>query len=261
MSFDPTKKVQTQDGRMAGIYSTGNEGNYPIHGWTRSAFGNREIKVWTAEGFTSTSQQVTRSTLVNVPDYPPLPKVEGGHLEYRGKGWSNEQKACRYFASHSGYQTWSEYGGKNPSGNKNSHYAEFIPEYPALPEVEGGRLEYRGKEWKNNGKACRFFTCHEGDLRWFQYKIGYTPAGNPTSHYAEFIPDAPKFRPYSLETFPMWAVWIRPKGILARKVITDASLFNLKTRDSFYNYPYLMDNCEIAGVDGIWHPAGQEVKP
>ena len=93
MSFDPTKPVQTRDGREAGIYSTDNGGGYPIHGWVKGRIGIKVARTWKAGGEVFSVK--TGDDLVNIPEYPPLPEVKGGRLEYRGKGWANGGK--RYY--------------------------------------------------------------------------------------------------------------------------------------------------------------------
>jgi hypothetical protein len=47
--FDPTKPVQTRAGLRAGIYSTDNGGDYPIHGWHEDG-GERHVTAWAADG-------------------------------------------------------------------------------------------------------------------------------------------------------------------------------------------------------------------
>lgn len=119
--MDTKKPVQTRDGRKAGIYSTGNGGMYPLHGWLE-ADNVRYARSWTEKGRTYIKKE-TPYDLINVPEYPPLPDVKGGRLEYRGKGWYNDGKPCKYWHY---LWSWAEGCRNVPCGSLDRHYAEFI---------------------------------------------------------------------------------------------------------------------------------------
>lgn len=66
IKLDPTKPVQTRDGREAGIHSSTMRGEYPIHGWIDND-GSQEQFNWTADGRYMAGQK-TLSDLENIPE-------------------------------------------------------------------------------------------------------------------------------------------------------------------------------------------------
>ena len=68
MTFDPTKPVQTRDGREAGIHSYSMRGEYPIHGWIAD-YGKQDQFNWTIDGRYMEGKK-TVSDLVNTPESP-----------------------------------------------------------------------------------------------------------------------------------------------------------------------------------------------
>jgi hypothetical protein len=68
-TFDPTKPVQLRNGWKAGIYSTDNGGEFPIHGWYEDACWGRRIAEWTVSGQWSRYGQ-SDLDLVNTPPEP-----------------------------------------------------------------------------------------------------------------------------------------------------------------------------------------------
>ena len=201
MSFDPTKPVQTRDGREAGIYAD-NGGDKELHGWFIGINGGRHICCWDESGSRFGQGHELPSDLVNVPDYPPL------------------------------------------------------------PDVKGGRWEYRGLAWSSNGEKSRYMCYAEGDRSWADETIEpFIARGFEGIHYAEFIPDAPELVPYTVETFPMWAVWVKSKGSKHHHAITSVTTKGVNCAEfpKLSEFNHLLTHGEIAGVDGEWHPAGQEV--
>ncbi len=80
MSFDPTKPVQTRDGREAGIYATDGGNKYPIHGYHVDCNGDKSVGCWTKDGLYIDDARDARD-LVNEPepvywskpeDFPPV---------------------------------------------------------------------------------------------------------------------------------------------------------------------------------------------
>jgi hypothetical protein len=68
-TFDPTKPVRCRNGLKAGIYSTDNGGEYPIHGWYEDECWGRRICQWTVSGHYSISGQ-NDLDLVNISPAP-----------------------------------------------------------------------------------------------------------------------------------------------------------------------------------------------
>ena len=68
ITFDPTKPVQTRDGREAGIHSYSMRGEYPIHGWIAD-YGKQDQFNWTSGGRYMEGKK-TVSDLVNIPESP-----------------------------------------------------------------------------------------------------------------------------------------------------------------------------------------------
>lgn len=66
IKLDPTKLVQTRDGREAGIHSYSMRGDYPIHGWIDND-GSQEQFNWTVDGRYMEGQK-TLSDLENIPE-------------------------------------------------------------------------------------------------------------------------------------------------------------------------------------------------
>jgi hypothetical protein len=275
--LDPTKPVQTRDGREAGIYSNDNGGKYPIHGWINYC-GERHPKAFTEEGRFYGVGEESPDDLVNIPEYPPLPEVEGGRLEYRGKGWTNGGKPCDYYCFEmlSGVTEWTKcFNKKAPSGYPEVHYAEFIPDTPTtvrgwLETIEDKALRERALELMNDSKAAAEATSfRQAMLRAFITWANPEGAqfwGDVADGTATKLPDTPtpaepELFPYTLENFPMGAVWVKLKGnatsfsILAKThkcvVISNGRGTVEKT------YDQLLQDYEIAGTDGVWHPAGQ----
>ena len=123
-AFDPSKPVQTRDGKEAGIYATDGAGDYPILGYVNNDGGKR-LERWTLNGECQIGFEDVKD-LVNTPD-PTLPEVEGGRLEYRPHGWTNEGKETHFFVYNEGPRVWEECGVRVPTGTAQ-HYAEFIPD-------------------------------------------------------------------------------------------------------------------------------------
>jgi hypothetical protein len=74
-TFDPTKPVRCRNGWKAGIYSTGNCREFPIHGWYEDECWGRRICQWTVSGRCWISGK-SDLDLVNIPpeqkyDEPP----------------------------------------------------------------------------------------------------------------------------------------------------------------------------------------------
>ena len=197
MSFDPTKPVQTRDGRKALILANDLNGDFPLLG----VIIQKGLKCqcsWTEQGRSFLLDE-SRNDLVNVPDYPPLPDVEGGRLEYRGKG------------------------------------------------IKGLKSPY----WVARGPI---------NSEWYRASPEDGSVGSANYHYAEFIPDAPELVPYTLETWPMWATRIRVKGRNYHGYVGRVTSEGVQVATQYpTDYSQLLADYEIAGVDGEWHPAGQEV--
>ena len=261
MSFDPTKPVQTRDGREAGIYATDCGGNYPIHGFVVNG-ERRKITTW-AENGSHLGSHPNLSDLVNVPDYPPLPDVKGGRLEYRGKGIKG-LKPPFWVHRHDGW--YSANPGRESVGTSNYHYAEFIPDAPTtvrgwidtLPEGYRERavlmIEDEDEPAGNLMRAVESLgswkKSHEGPSFWSEVAVGNLPP----------IPSKPELVPYTVETFPMWAVWVRVRGSETRSAIREVCPNGITIHVSFFQeFLNLLAGYEIAGVTGEWHPAGQEV--
>lgn len=74
------------------------------------------------------------------------------------------------------------------------------------------------------------------------------------------LPDEAELVPYTLETFPLWAIWVRPIGAKYALSVTSVVYEGVyPARGNFITYLELLDRYEIAGTDGIWNPAGEEV--
>jgi len=74
--------------------------------------------------------------------------------------------------------------------------------------------------------------------------------------------EEPKKIPYTAETFPMWAVWIRNINwnTGCKDVITEVQNERLTSGHNSYKTRYEdADDYVIAGTDGVWKPFYQEV--
>ena len=64
--------------------------------------------------------------------------------------------------------------------------------------------------------------------------------------------------PYTIETFPVWAVWIKRIGFNNRAIISSVNIMSVDFLDGseFYSAKYniINDIYEISGADGIWKP-------
>jgi len=67
-TFDPTKPVQTRDGREVVIYTTNAPGAYPIHGRINYANSGSLAASWTIRGQFRTSLENFPGDLVNIPE-------------------------------------------------------------------------------------------------------------------------------------------------------------------------------------------------
>jgi|SRR5215471_6757454 len=104
--FDPTKPVQTRDGRVAEIVRTNvDHPDYPILALIRSREGRQEGVQYTNEGRRYGSGHVNGTDLVNVPEkivrwvnfYPIGSHYSGCHIsrETADKEATRERIACR----------------------------------------------------------------------------------------------------------------------------------------------------------------------
>lgn len=67
--FDPTKPVQTRNGRPVRILATDRKhGEYPIVGLITRPCGEEELETWTKDGKTIDATSSHRNDLVNVPE-------------------------------------------------------------------------------------------------------------------------------------------------------------------------------------------------
>lgn len=80
--FDPSKPVQTRDGRKAGVYSTEGREPYPIQGWYEGEGGKREQDYWTSDGLYVAEERsgCPDYDLVNIPEpekykYPAMSEL------------------------------------------------------------------------------------------------------------------------------------------------------------------------------------------
>jgi hypothetical protein len=70
-TFDPTKPVRLRNGWKAGIYSTNNGGEYPIHGWYEDEDGIRHVGEWLATGeYSAPMQGPSRLDFINISPAP-----------------------------------------------------------------------------------------------------------------------------------------------------------------------------------------------
>ena len=75
--FDPTKPVQTRDGRHVRIYTMDAGGKYPIHGAIQSEADTWEHEAWMIDGSNVETGRLHIYDLINVPE------------KRRIKGWVN----------------------------------------------------------------------------------------------------------------------------------------------------------------------------
>jgi hypothetical protein len=274
--LDTTKPVQTRDGRRAGIYSTDNGGKYPIHGWVAHR-GERRPKPFTEDGRVFRFGE-SPNDLFNVPEHPPLPEVEGGRLEYRGKGWTNGGKPCGFifYEMLGGATKWRKCSSKRaPAGYPEVHYAEFVPDTPTtvrgwLETIEDRALRERALELMDEFRAvAEAKSFREAMIRAFCWD---TPEGahfwgdvanGIVTKLPEPKPAKPGLIPYTVHTFPMWALWARLNGNAVHYSILTKNLkdvfLSTGTGVTDRTYDRLFRDYEIAGTDGVWHPAGQTV--
>ena len=261
IQFDPSKPVQARDGRKAGIYSTGNGGDYPIHGWYE-VDGRRYVRQWRVDGCISKDIK-TAFDLINIPEYPPRPEVEGGRLEYRGTHWDNGGKACCYAVYNKRSDQWVVHNCDYIPLGEPYHYAEFIPDEPTtvrgwLETIEDDGLRARALELMEDGKKKRvtFFGAIHAAFPWSKTEEGYDFWFGVSKGE---ITKLPKRIPYTLETFPDEFVMMRPKGKIFRWAIGSTCSMGVTPANGTLREWDELKDYEFSSGDGIWHPAGQEV--
>lgn len=68
--FDPTKPVQTRDGREAEICWTDGSKDYPFGGWYRDTSGAKDAATWSLSGTLFSRGSGDSLDLINIPEKP-----------------------------------------------------------------------------------------------------------------------------------------------------------------------------------------------
>jgi len=119
-----------------------------------------------------------------------------------------------------------------------------------LPEIEGYKVEYKGLRWKNNGEPCEFILWSNIHLEWRREER--IPDGWKGTHYALLTPIS---KPYTIDTFPVWAVRIRRKGNTDFKPAGSGFFKGIVFGGTIITWEELMSDYEIAGPEHDWQPA------
>jgi len=150
--------------------------------------------------------------------------------------------------------TWNKATHQSHHLIKGSRYA--IPKESPEPEgfpydsLRGGwKAVWRGYGWDNDKVSCLYVNGIEFQEN--SYEIKEVPRAAANQPYWELIP--PKSTPYTYETFPMWAVWIKEIKGKDRFSITKVSQQEeIHTRYSIISFSALAEDFVIAGLDGVW---------
>jgi len=276
MKFNTNKPYRQRCGREAKITVNDLTGDYPLGGWIIDENRAKISATWTEEGEKSERMFGLINDcgdLVNIPEVldingKPVPQevlemempegISRDDIEYIID--SKLRKALS--------NTWAT---KHPDFGWNVHIPEGVtPTFSSwcysmrlkhrkdgtpisidpLPEIEGYNVEYKGLGGLNGSQCCEFICWANSSPKWERFNR--VPMGAHKTHYALLTPIS---KPYTIDTFPLWATRARRKGEIRHFPVGDVYTSNIDVGKLCVNYDKLAESYEIGGPGHDWQPA------
>lgn len=184
---------------------------------------------------------------------------------YPVHGWLEGKEGRRWIVS------WSSDGRYFQDLRKNDHDLVNIPELDLsktvrewLETLPDGYRERALKNMRSEVPLLRRRSLRAALIKSFDWQL--SPEGHAfwrSVADGELPPLPVERKPYTQETFPLWAVWIKT-GSGSRTTVREVVESGVYPSTCNYSsYDDIADKWLIAGVDGVWHKAyegGEEVK-